>query len=64
VSDQTNLTAFAVLALRAAGVVPRARTLHWLTRQEDRDGGFNFATGVIVPVRPTDRIILRTWVIA
>jgi energy-coupling factor transport system substrate-specific component len=45
VSDQTNLTAFAVLALRAAGVVPRSRTLHWLTRQEDRDGGFNFATG-------------------
>jgi len=44
VSDQTNLTAFAVLALRAAGVSPRSRTLHWLVRQEDRDGGFNFAT--------------------
>ena len=45
VSDQTNLTAFAVLALRAAGVAPRPRTLHWLVRQQDRDGGFNFATG-------------------
>ena len=44
VSDQTNLTSFAVLALRAAGVSPDARTLLWLVRQEDRDGGFNFAT--------------------
>jgi energy-coupling factor transport system substrate-specific component len=44
VSDQTNLTAFAILALRAAGVPPSARTLGWLVRQEDHDGGFNFAT--------------------
>jgi hypothetical protein len=44
VSDQTNLTAFAVLALRAAGTAPPARTLAWLVAQEDRDGGFNFAT--------------------
>jgi Prenyltransferase and squalene oxidase repeat len=44
VSDQTNLTAFAVLALRAAGVAPRAATLSWLVRQQDSDGGFNFAT--------------------
>ena len=44
VSEQTNLTAFAVLALRAAGVTPRARTLSWLVRQEDHDGGFNYAT--------------------
>jgi prenyltransferase beta subunit len=44
VSDQTNLTSFAVLALRAAGVTPRTRTLSWLVRQQDRDGGFNFST--------------------
>ncbi len=44
VSDQTNLTAFAVIALRAASVVPGPRTLRWLVAQEDADGGFNFAT--------------------
>ncbi len=43
VSDQTNLTSFAVLALRAAGLAPAARTLSWLVRQQDSDGGFNFA---------------------
>jgi hypothetical protein len=43
VSNQVNLTAFAVLALHAAGVVPAARTTSWLSRQEDADGGFNFA---------------------
>jgi energy-coupling factor transport system substrate-specific component len=44
VSNQTNLTAFAVLALRAAGVAPSGTTLAWLRRQQDRDGGFNFGT--------------------
>jgi prenyltransferase beta subunit len=44
VSELTNLTAFAVLALRAAGLSPPARTVHWLLRQQDRDGGFNFST--------------------
>jgi energy-coupling factor transport system substrate-specific component len=44
VSEQTNLTSFAVLALRAAGLAPQPKTLAWLIRQEDRDGGFNFAT--------------------
>jgi len=44
VSDQTNLTAFAVLALRAAGVTARPKTLAWLAAQQDRDGGFNYAT--------------------
>ncbi len=44
VSHQTNLTAFAVLALRAAGATPSAATLGWLRRQQDADGGFNFAT--------------------
>jgi energy-coupling factor transport system substrate-specific component len=43
VSDQVNLTSFAVLALRAAGVAPAARTIVWLVRQQDGDGGFNFA---------------------
>ena len=41
---QVNLTSFAVLALRAAGVAPSARTLAWIVRQQDSDGGFNFAT--------------------
>ena len=44
VSDQTNLTSFAVLALRAAGVAPPARTLSWLAAQADADGGFNYGT--------------------
>jgi energy-coupling factor transport system substrate-specific component len=44
VEDQVNLTSFAVLALRAGGLQPSARTLSWLTRQQDSDGGFNFAT--------------------
>jgi energy-coupling factor transport system substrate-specific component len=44
VSEQTNLTSFAILALRAAGVAPGAPTVDWLLRQADRDGGFNFAT--------------------
>jgi energy-coupling factor transport system substrate-specific component len=43
VANQVNLTAFAVLALRAAGVAPPARMTIWLGRQEDADGGFNFA---------------------
>jgi energy-coupling factor transport system substrate-specific component len=44
VSEQTNLTAFMLLALRAAGVAPRAASITWLARQQDADGGFNFAT--------------------
>ena len=44
VSDQVNLTAFAVLALRAAGVGPPAGMVAWLIHQQDGDGGFNFAT--------------------
>jgi energy-coupling factor transport system substrate-specific component len=43
VSDQVNLTAFAVLALRAAGVAPPGGMVGWLGHQEDSDGGFNFA---------------------
>jgi hypothetical protein len=43
VDGQVNLTSFAVLALRAAGrpVAPATRT--WLLRQQDGDGGYNFA---------------------
>jgi len=44
VSEQTNLTSFAVLALRAAGIAPPANMLSWLAHQQDADGGFNFAT--------------------
>jgi energy-coupling factor transport system substrate-specific component len=44
VSNQVNLTSFAVLALRAAGLAPSGRMLSWLVRQQDADGGFNFAT--------------------
>jgi energy-coupling factor transport system substrate-specific component len=47
VADQVNLTAFAILALRADGLassngsIRRARA--WLERQQNGDGGFNFA---------------------
>ncbi len=44
VADQVNWTSFAVLAMRAAGVTPSGRTLSWLIHQQDRDGGFNFAS--------------------
>lgn len=44
IQDQTNLTAFAVLALRGARVPVPGRMLRWLIAQADRDGGFNFAT--------------------
>jgi len=44
VNNQTNWTSFAVLALRSAGVAPPATSLEWLVRQQDADGGFNFAT--------------------
>ena len=43
ISGQVNLTAFAVLALRADGIGASARTRRWLVRQQDRDGGFSFA---------------------
>ena len=44
VGGQSNLTAFAVLALRAAGELGGARAAEWLARQQNRDGGFSFAT--------------------
>ena len=61
VSDQVNLTAFAVLALRAAGAAPPAATLGWLVRQQDSDGGFNFAVrgGRATPTTPAPRS--RRW---
>ena len=45
IGGQVNLTAFAVLALRGAGATIGARTMQWLADQQDRDGGFSFATG-------------------
>jgi energy-coupling factor transport system substrate-specific component len=44
VGGQSNLTAFAILAMRAAGMPPVARMAKWLADQQDSDGGFNYAT--------------------
>lgn len=44
VNEQTNLTAFAVLALRAAGSPVGETTLRWLAAQQNGDGGFGFGT--------------------
>jgi energy-coupling factor transport system substrate-specific component len=45
VSDQVNLTSFAILAWRAAGERHGvAAAAGWLTRQQNHDGGFSFAT--------------------
>jgi hypothetical protein len=44
VNNQTNWTSFEVLAFRAAGIAPPAASLAWIVRQQDGDGGFNFAT--------------------
>ncbi len=44
VNNQTNWTSFAVLAFRAVGIAPPRASLAWLVRQQDADGGFNFAT--------------------
>jgi energy-coupling factor transport system substrate-specific component len=43
IAEQSNLTSFAALALRAAGVGPSAATVTWLTRQHDRDGGYGYS---------------------
>ena len=49
ISGQVNLTAFAVLALRAEGggsvgwTGSDSKTLRWLVRQQDSDGGFSFS---------------------
>jgi len=44
----SNLTAFAVFALRAAGYPPSSAVVHgagrWLAEQQDGDGGFGFGT--------------------
>ena len=44
IREQTNLTAFAVIALRGAGSPVPAQMTRWLRHQEDPDGGFNFGT--------------------
>jgi energy-coupling factor transport system substrate-specific component len=45
IAGEVNHTAFAVLALRADGIAARARTMRWLVRQQQRDGGFSFSGG-------------------
>jgi energy-coupling factor transport system substrate-specific component len=45
ISNQTNLTAFGILAMRAARLPVPRRVVSWLARQQDRDGGFNYSTG-------------------
>jgi energy-coupling factor transport system substrate-specific component len=42
ISDQTNLTAFGILAIRRAGLRVGQRTISWLAAQQDADGGFNY----------------------
>ncbi len=48
-SHLANLTAFAILSLRAAGYGPRAPVLRaaarWLARQQESDGSFGYAAG-------------------
>jgi energy-coupling factor transport system substrate-specific component len=44
VAEQTNLTAFWILAARPAGIRVGRRTITWVVEQQDRDGGFNYAT--------------------
>ena len=47
IDHQVNLTAFGILSLRAAGDGPSSppvrAAVRWLARQQDHDGGFNFA---------------------
>jgi energy-coupling factor transport system substrate-specific component len=45
VSERVNLTEFAVLALRAANAVVPPATISWLSRQQNRDGGFSATAG-------------------
>jgi squalene-hopene cyclase-like protein/uncharacterized protein DUF6580/prenyltransferase/squalene oxidase-like repeat protein len=40
---RVNTTAFAVLALKAAGGVDVSRSVRWIRSQQNPDGGFNFA---------------------
>lgn len=42
-AGRVNTTAFAVLALKAAGRGGTARSVRWLARQQNPDGGFNFS---------------------
>jgi prenyltransferase beta subunit len=46
-SHQVNLTAFGILALRAGGIATSTtivrRAVAWLSRQQNADGGFDFA---------------------
>lgn len=42
-AGRVNTTAFAVLALKAAGAGGTKRSVRWLERQQNPDGGWNFA---------------------
>ena len=45
VENQTNLTAFWILAALQVGDIPiRQRTYSWLADQQNKDGGFDYAT--------------------
>jgi energy-coupling factor transport system substrate-specific component len=58
ISNQTNLTAFGILALRAARLPVPARVVAWLARQEDSDGGFNYSTaGAVSDVDDTGAVL-------
>ena len=53
VQELVDHTSFAILALRAAGVAPSRRTIAWLVRQQNDDGGFGFALGAASDVDDT-----------
>ncbi len=61
VGDAVNLTAFGILALRAAGVTVPARTAAWLEAQQDHDGGFGFASGAAPRTSTTPAPCWRRW---
>ena len=61
VAEQVNLTAFAVLALRGAGVAPPARTVAGWRASRTRDGGFNFATPAARATSTTPGRRSRRW---
>ncbi|HTW13112.1 MAG TPA: prenyltransferase/squalene oxidase repeat-containing protein [Solirubrobacteraceae bacterium] len=58
VAEQSNLTSFAILALRSAHQRVSARSVAWLAAQQDADGGFNYGTrGAISDVDDTGAVL-------